>query len=162
MLFAAKTELRRRNQVLRDLRNLKIAGAAHLGFPGKRREHQNRGQNKPKMCFHNQMSILQLIYAWSVVFRDSRKYSIVFLIPSSKLTRGSQLRTFFARVMSGWRTFGSSTGNGLCSIVDFAPVIRMISSANCLMVISRGLPRLTGSWKSLIAGLKIPSIKSER
>ena len=45
--------------------------------------------------------------------------------------------------------------------VDFVPVIRMISSANCLMVISRGLPRLTGSWKSLIASLKMPSIKSD-
>lgn len=26
--------------------------------------------------------------------------------------------------MSGWRTFGSSTGNGLCSICDFVPGIR--------------------------------------
>src|SRR5437867_4335744 len=44
---------------------------------------------------------------------DCRKYSIVFLIPSSNSTRGSQARISFARVMSGWRTFGSSTGNGL-------------------------------------------------
>ena len=28
--------------------------------------------------------------------------------------------------------------------------MRMISSANCLIVISRGLPMLTGSWKSLM------------
>ena len=31
----------------------------------------------------------------------------------------------------------------------FVPVMRMISSPNSLMVISRGLPMLTGSWKSL-------------
>ena len=31
------------------------------------------------------------------------------------------------------------------NIVDFVPVMRTISSANCFIVISRGLPRLTGS-----------------
>jgi len=59
-------------------------------------------------------------------FNDFLKYSIVFLIPSSKSTRGSQPRTSLARVISGWRTFGSSTGSGLNSIFDFVPVIRMI------------------------------------
>ena len=46
-------------------------------------------------------------------FNAFRKYSIVFLIPSSNWTFGSQPRIFFAREMSGCRTFGSSTGNGL-------------------------------------------------
>src|SRR5438034_9707531 len=69
-------------------------------------------------------------------FNDSLKYLIGFWIPSSKLTRGSQPRIFFARPMSGWRTFGSSTGSGLYSITDFVPIMRMISSANFLIVIS--------------------------
>ena len=82
-------------------------------------------------------------------------------IPSSNSTLGSQPRIFFARVMSGWRTFGSSTGSGLYLIFDFVPVMRMISSANCLIVISRGLPMFTGSWIAHCESRKMPSIKSE-
>src|SRR5437773_9844642 len=80
-----------------------------------------------------------------LIFTDSLKYSIVFLIPCTKSTRGSQPRTSFAREISGCRTLGSSTGNGLYSMADFVRVMRMISSANCLIVISRGLQMLTGS-----------------
>ena len=40
------------------------------------------------------------------------KYSIVFTSPSSSCTFGSQPSSVRARVMSGWRTFGSSVGSG--------------------------------------------------
>lgn len=43
----------------------------------------------------------------------SRKYSIVRLKPLSKSTCGSQCSSFLAKLMSGRRCFGSSTGNGL-------------------------------------------------
>ena len=47
--------------------------------------------------------------------------SIVRFSPSSRPTFGSQPRSFLARVMSGWRTFGSSCGNGLVDDLALAP-----------------------------------------
>ena len=47
-----------------------------------------------------------------VALSACRKYSIVSRMPTSKSTFGSQPSTALARVMSGWRTFGSSTGSG--------------------------------------------------
>ena len=41
-----------------------------------------------------------------------RKYSSVFVSPSSRPTLGSHPSSVRARVMSGWRTFGSSSGSG--------------------------------------------------
>ena len=41
-----------------------------------------------------------------------RKYSSVFVSPSSRPTFGSHFNSVRARVMSGWRTFGSSSGSG--------------------------------------------------
>ena len=58
---------------------------------------------------------------------------------------GFPIQDFSARVISGWRTLGSSTGSARYSMQAHVPVMRMISSANCLMVISLGLPILTGS-----------------
>src|SRR5437773_11054336 len=76
-----------------------------------------------------------------------RLFEIVDRLFDSLLERHARLpaENFFSREIFGWRTLGSSTGNGLYSIADFVPVMRMISSANCLIVISRGFPRLTGS-----------------
>ena len=42
-----------------------------------------------------------------------RKYSIVRAKPSFKGTFGSQCNLVFARVMSGFRCFGSSCGSGI-------------------------------------------------
>ncbi|MGI8957486.1 MAG: hypothetical protein ACR2II_11330 [Chthoniobacterales bacterium] len=41
------------------------------------------------------------------------------VISSSNPTFGFPTEDFFAREMSGWRTFGSSTGNGPYSMPDF-------------------------------------------
>ena len=79
-------------------------------------------------------------------------------MPSSKSTFGSQPSRVLARVMSGWRTFGSSTGKGLYSSCDFVPVRRWMCSPNALIVISRGLPMFTGSWKSLCERRKMPGM----
>src|SRR5437773_5343132 len=106
----------------------------------------------PFLCCSTFHSVLSGVPSPSVQSRlsDSRKYWIVRIIPSSKLTLGSQPRTFFAREISGWRTFGSSSGRGLYSMVDFVTVMRMILSANCLIVTSLVLQRLTVSLKLLI------------
>ena len=50
--------------------------------------------------------------------------------------------------ISGQRCLGSSSGNGRYSSRERDPVSDMISSATSLIVISAGLPRLTGSGKS--------------
>src|SRR5205807_8259499 len=147
MLFRASVgELRRRNEVGRNSEQLKIP---RLREGGDRSADQSDGHDD---CLH--------LVAPFTKSMCSLKYSIVLRIPSSKSTFGSQPSTFLARVMSGCLTFGSSTGNGLYSIEDLVPVIRWISSANCWIVISRGLPRFTGSRKSLVAKRNIPSIKS--
>ncbi len=74
--------------------------------------------------------------------------SIVICRPSRSSTFGSQPSSSRARVMSGRRCFGSSTGSGLKTISDLLPVSVDHSSANSRMVTSFGLPMLTGSWKS--------------
>src|SRR6266540_1391261 len=51
-----------------------------------------------------------------------RKYSMVLFSPSSNGTFVSHPRRAFAFVMSGWRTFGSSTGRGLKTMGAFVPV----------------------------------------
>ncbi len=54
------------------------------------------------------------------------KYAIVDVRPSSSVTFGSQPSSVRARVMSGWRTFGSSVGSGLKTSRLFDPVILMM------------------------------------
>src|SRR6202022_1281626 len=76
--------------------------------------------------------------------RTDRKYSSVRRSPSSRPPSGCQPSLVRARVMSGWRRVGSSTGKGPCTISLFAPASLMIVSASCSMVTSCGLPRLTG------------------
>ena len=68
----------------------------------------------------------------------------------SGLERDARLpvRRSRAREISGQRCLGSSAGSGRYSSREREPVRDMISSATSLMVISAGLPRLTGSGKS--------------
>ena len=61
---------------------------------------------------HRAVSLLDL--------NRSSKYSMVFFRPSSRLTRGAQSSSFFARLISGWRCSGSSGGSGR----DFDPGTR--------------------------------------
>ena len=49
------------------------------------------------------------------------KYSTVRPIPVSRSTLGSQPSSFRARVMSGWRWRGSSSGSGRNTSRDFGP-----------------------------------------
>ncbi len=86
---------------------------------------------------------------------------MVSVRPVSRSTTGFQPRRCQARVMSGRRCLGSSTGRGWKVSVLLEPVRRTIRSANSLIVSSFGLPMLTGSWKSLCESLKMPSIRSE-
>src|SRR4029079_5161355 len=73
------------------------------------------------------------------------KYSMVFLSPSPSAPCGSQPpRSFRARVMSGCRTFGSSTGRGRKTISLLLFVSALMRSANSRMVVSIGLPQFTG------------------
>ena len=51
----------------------------------------------------------------------------------------------FALAILGWRTLGSSTGNGCCIILLLLSVNFIIISAISFTVISRGFPILTGS-----------------
>ena len=64
--------------------------------------------------------------------------------PSSSPTFGSQPRMLRARVMSGWRCFGSSTGSGRKTISLADLVNALMRSANCRIVTSAGLPQFTG------------------
>src|SRR6516162_2176986 len=68
------------------------------------------------------------------------KYPIVLAKPSLKETLGDQPRIFLALVMSGRRCLGSSCGSGRKTILLLDLVVATISSANCNMVISVGLP----------------------
>src|SRR5262245_61525934 len=89
-----------------------------------------------------------------------RYHSIVFFSPSSTGTRGSHPSTSFARVMSGLRVFGSSSGSGRYSILLRLPVSRRIIFANSRMVISFGLPMLTGLLNCVSISRRMPSIRS--
>src|SRR5712692_349739 len=89
-----------------------------------------------------------------------RKYSSVFTRPSSSGTCGSHRSTVRARVMSGWRTFGSSVGSGLWTILLFEAVILMIVRAISSIVVSRGLPMFTGSVSVDSISLMMPSTRS--
>ncbi len=66
------------------------------------------------------------------MFIFSRKYAIVDVSPSSSCTFGSQPSSVRARVMSGWRTFGSSVGSGWKTSWLFEPVILMMSARHVL------------------------------
>ena len=68
----------------------------------------NMGSDKPRATGNGYFHAL-----FSFKCKCARKYSIVLSRPSSNLTFGSQLRIFFAFAISGWRTWGSSSGNGL-------------------------------------------------
>lgn len=66
-----------------------------------------------------------------------RKYSIVFRRPIFSGTRGSQLRIFLARAMSGFRLCGSSSTAGIVSILLVLPPTRSrIINANSGMKIN--------------------------
>ena len=64
--------------------------------------------------------------------------------PSPIPISGSQPSTWCARVMSGWRTCGSSTGSASNTISLFDDVTRMTVCAISSRLSSVGLPRLTG------------------
>src|SRR3954454_9164546 len=73
--------------------------------------------------------------AWSIVLRR----------PSRRSTSGSQPSRSFAREMSGWRTFGSSTGSASKTISERDSVNSITVLAISSSVISFGLPMFTGS-----------------
>ena len=73
--------------------------------------------------------------------------------PVSRETSGDHFSIFFARVMSGRRTLGSSMGRGLRAIFDLLPVSLIMVVASSLSVISWGLPMLTGSLNLDISSL---------
>src|ERR1051326_1906920 len=77
-----------------------------------------------------------------------RKYSRVFFNPSTRSTFAFQPRRVTARVTSGWRIFGSSSGSGGNVILPLLPVSCRISFANCSIGISSELPMLTGSFSA--------------
>ena len=78
-----------------------------------------------------------------------------FAEPSSSSTFGSHPSNCLARRMSGRRTFGSSTGKGICSILLFEPVSLSTNSCNLFdgqltripdihRIVHRSLERLLG------------------
>ena len=71
--------------------------------------------------------------------------------PSSSATSGSQPSTCRARVMSGWRTWGSSTGSASKTISLGEPVTLSTAFASSSSVNSSGLPMFTGRCSSLVA-----------
>src|SRR5262249_38966613 len=74
-----------------------------------------------------------------------RKYSTVLATPSRTGTFGVQPRSVHARVMSGRRTLGSSSGKSRYTMGDLVPVNSTTISANCFTVYSSGLPIFVGS-----------------
>ena len=79
---------------------------------------------------------------------DARLLDRAAQVPRARSTCGSQLRSCLARVMSGWRTWGSSTGSASKTISDRDSVASITASASSSRVISFGLPRLTGRCTS--------------
>ena len=72
------------------------------------------------------------------------KYSMVLVIQMSRFTWGSHPKIFFAKVMSGWRWMGSSSGNGFYVILLLELVSCTISFAKSNMVTSSGFPIFKG------------------
>src|SRR5262249_23699501 len=92
--------------------------------------------------------------------RRVRNQSMVRRSPSSVSTRGSQPSSARARVMSGWRTLGSSSGSGPNTISLVEPVTRTMRLARSSNVISCGLPMLTGSLTGASISRPMPSTRS--
>ena len=92
---------------------------------------------------------------------DFRYHSMVWRNPLSTSTRGSQPSRLRARVMSGWRTLGSSAGSGMKTSSLREPASLTIIWASASSVISYGLPRLTGSLTGLFMSRQMPSTRSE-
>jgi hypothetical protein len=69
---------------------------------------------------------------------------MVFIGPVSASTWGTQPSRFRARIMSGRRTFGSSTGSGRCSTALGLPAKRITSRATSTIFISVGFAKLLG------------------
>ena len=70
--------------------------------------------------------------------------------PLRTIDEGSHPSRVLARVISGLRRLGSSSGRPSWTILLLVPSTRlMISWASCITVISFGFPRLTGSEKSV-------------
>src|SRR5262249_12482936 len=90
-----------------------------------------------------------------------RNHSIACRSPSSTSTRGSQPRSVRARVMSGCRILGSSTGSAWKTMGLALPARRMTRFASSRSVISCGFPRLTGSWTSDCIRRQMPSTRSD-
>ena len=66
-----------------------------------------------------------------------------------------------ARVMSGWRTFGSSGGIGWNVIsLLLCGISASTSLAMSRIVSSCGLPKFTGSWKSPSMTMLMPRTRS--
>ena len=74
--------------------------------------------------------------------------------------RGSQPSSSRARVMSGWRTCGSSIGSASKTISERDSVTSITASASSSSVNSSGLPMLTGRWTSDSASATKPRIRS--
>src|SRR5262249_4454163 len=89
-----------------------------------------------------------------------RNQSTVSRSPSSVSTRGSHPSSARARPISGWRTFGSSTGSGRNTISLRDAVRRMIRLASSSRVISWGFPMLTGSFTGASMSRQRPSMRS--
>ena len=69
---------------------------------------------------------------------------MVNLKPSSKLILGSQFKIFFARLISGFLTFGSFSGSFLKIILLLDGIIFLIISTKFIMEYSTGFPMFTG------------------
>src|SRR5262245_49158430 len=89
-----------------------------------------------------------------------RNQSTVSRSPSSVSTRGSHPSSVRARPISGWRTFGSSTGSERNTISLRDAVRRMIRLASSSNVISWGFPILTGSLTGACMSRQRPSMRS--
>src|SRR5258708_3971591 len=89
------------------------------------------------------------------------KYSSVRARPSSSATSGSQPSSVRARVMSGRRCFGSSTGSSRWTISLFEPASRTIVSASSSTVTSLGLPRFTGISSPRSSTARMPRTRSD-
>ena len=156
-------------------------GSLRTVFTYRGREERVKGKNRRRPFRHRLFSVMSSLHRGmsglirrtkaAPTFRHSqrwfarashwRNYSIVRVMPSSNSHLRFPAEDFFRARDVGLAHLRVVHRSGLYSIPDFVPVMRMISSANCLIVISRGLPMLTGSWKSDCERRKIPSIKSE-
>src|SRR5690606_14494261 len=139
----------------RDAGGHELGGGGEPRRPGADDDHLEVGPGFGR-CRHPDQTARTTAGSSSV----ARNQSMVRRRPSARSTFGSQPSTARARLMSGLRTVGSSSGRGTYSSGLSEPTRSRTSSASSVIDTSHGLPMFTGPASRECSSRTHPSTRS--